>query len=87
MFSSNMLMLHVHGFTEIVNKSKCKPNKLWVVQGKGFGNNPMQKWFDNYETLMYSTHDEGRLVVAEMFIRTLTCKIYKKLTAYESKLS
>ena len=26
----------LHGFIEIVNKSKCKPNKLWVDQGIGF---------------------------------------------------
>ena len=38
----------------------------------------MQKWLDDDDTLMYSTHSEGKSVVAERFIRTLkgkTCKI------------
>ena len=30
---------------------------------------------------MYSTHNEGRSVVAEIFIRTLKNKIYKHMTA------
>ena len=30
---------------------------------------------------MYSTHSEGKAVVAERFIRTLKIKIYKHLTA------
>ena len=30
---------------------------------------------------MYSTHDEGKSVVAEKFIRTLKTKIYKYMTA------
>ena len=29
---------------------------------------------------MYSTHNEGRYVVAERFIRTLKNKIYKNMT-------
>ena len=29
---------------------------------------------------MYSTHNEGRSVVAEIFIRTLKNKIYKRIT-------
>ena len=30
---------------------------------------------------MYSTHNEGKSVVAERFIRTLKNKIYKRMTA------
>ena len=30
---------------------------------------------------MYSTHNEGKLVVAERFIRTLKSKIYKCMTS------
>ena len=32
-----------HGFIETVNESNCKPNKLWVDQGKLFFN----KLFEN----------------------------------------
>ena len=38
----------------------------------------MQKWLDDNDILMYSTHNEGMSVVAERFIRTLKNKIYKK---------
>ena len=30
---------------------------------------------------MYSTHNEGKSVIAERFIKTLKSKIYKKMTA------
>ena len=30
------------------------------------------------DVLMYSTHNEGKSVIAERFIRTLKSKIYKK---------
>ena len=63
---------------EIVNESDCKPNKLWVDQGKEFYNKLMQEWLDNNYILMYSTHNEGKSVIAERFIKTLKAKIYKK---------
>ena len=34
---------------------------------------------------MYLTHNEGKSVVAERFIRTLKGKIYKKMTPNDSK--
>ena len=34
---------------------------------------------------MYSTHNEGESVMAERFIKTLKDKIYKKITANDSK--
>ena len=33
----------LNGFVEIVNKSKRKPNKLWVDQGREIYNSHMQK--------------------------------------------
>ena len=39
----------------------------------------MQEWLDNIDILMYSTHNEGKSVIAEMFIKTLKSKIYKKV--------
>ena len=38
----------------------------------------MQKWLDDNDILMYSTHNEGKSVVLERFIKTLKGKIYKK---------
>ena len=63
---------------EIVNESNHKPNKLWVDQGKEFYNKRMHEWLDNNNTLMYSTHNEGKLVIAERFVKTLKARIQEK---------
>ena len=38
----------------------------------------MQEWLDNNDVLMYSTHNEGNSVIAQMFKKKLNGKIYKK---------
>ena len=45
----------------------------------------MEEWLDNNDILMHSTHNEGKSVNAERFIKTLKSKIYKKMTANDSK--
>ena len=40
---------------------------------------------DNNDILMYSTHNEGKSVITERFIKTLKSKIYKKMTTNDSK--
>ena len=45
----------------------------------------MQEWLRNNDILMYSTHNEGKSVSAVRFIKTLKAKIYKKMTANDSK--
>ena len=57
----------LNGFIRIVNKSKRKPNKLWVDQGREFYNSLIQKWLEDNNVLMYSTHNERKSVVAESF--------------------
>ena len=66
----------LHGFIEIVNESKLKPNRLWVAQGKEFYKIFMQKRLEDNEFLVHSTHIESKSVVAERLIRTLKGKIY-----------
>ena len=58
------------GFIGIVNESKPKPNKLWVDLGKEFYKSLMQKQLV-HNILMYSTHNEGKSVVAERFIKSV----------------
>ena len=36
----------------------------------------MQEWLDNNYILMYSIHNDGKSVFAEMFIKTMKDKIY-----------
>ena len=45
----------------------------------------MQKWIDNNDILMYSTNNEGKPVIAEKFIKKSSTRIYKKMTANDSK--
>ena len=54
-----------------------KPNKIWVDKGSEFCNAYFKKWLRDNDIGMYSTHNEGKFVVAERFIRTLKSKIYK----------
>ena len=45
----------------------------------------MEIWLDDNNILTYLTHNEGKSVVAERFIRILKGEIYKKMTANDSK--
>ena len=56
-------------FIRIVNEYIHKPNKLRVNKGRKFYNSFMQKWLDDNVILMYSTHNDGKLIVAEKFIK------------------
>ena len=70
-----------NAFQSILDKSKRKPNKIWVDQGSKFYNNNFKKWLKNNDIIMYSTYNEGKYLVAERFIKTLRNKIYKHMTA------
>ena len=70
----------IHGFVEVVNKSKRKPDELWVDQENKFYDSSMQKWLDNNDILMYSTQ-KVKSAVSERFIRTLESKTCYKITA------
>ena len=72
-------------FPSISNNSKREPNKIWVDQGSEFYNKSFKKWFKDNNIEMYSTHNEGKSVVAERFIRTLKNKIYKHMAAISKK--
>ena len=73
----------VKAFENILKQSnsKRKPNKIWVDKGSEFYNAYFKKWLRDNDIVMYSTHNEGKSVVAERFIRTLKSKIYKYMTS------
>ena len=56
-------------FQSILKQSNRKPNKLWVDKGSEFYNASFKKWLQDNDIVMYSTHNEGKSVVAERFIR------------------
>ena len=72
----------VNAFQGIFKKSNRKPNKIWVNQGSEFYNNLFKKWLKDNDIILYSTYNEGKSVVAEIFIRILKNKIYKHMTAF-----
>ena len=64
-----------------MKQSNRKPNKISVDKGSEFYNASFKKWLQDNDIVMYSTHNEGKSVVAERFIRTLKSKIYKHMTS------
>ena len=71
----------VKAFQIILKQSNRKPNKIWVDKGSEFYNAFFKKWLRDNDIVMYSTHNEGKSVVTERFIRTLESKIYKYMTS------
>ena len=71
----------VDAFQSIIKQSNRKLNKIWVDKGGEFYNNYFKKWLQDNDIVMYSTHNEGKSVVAERFIRILKNKIYTYMTS------
>ena len=71
----------VNSFNKIIKQSNRKPNKRWVDQGSEFYNRIFKKWLSDNDISLYSTFNEGKSVVAEIFIRTLKNKLCKHMTA------
>ena len=80
-FKDEKGIIIVNAFQSILNKSKRKPNKIWVDKGSEFYNTSFKKWLQDNDIIMYSTNNEGKSVVAERFTRTLKSKIYKHMTS------
>ena len=72
-----------NAFQSILNKSNRKPNKIWVDKVSEFYNRSMRSWLEKNDIEMYSTHNEGKSVVAEGFIRAIKNKIYKHMKQYQ----
>ena len=70
-----------NAFQKILDESKCKPNKIWVDKDIEFYNRSVKSFLQNNDIEMYSSHDEGKSVTGERFIRTLKNKIYKYMTS------
>ena len=69
-----------------MNKSGRKPNKIWLDLVKEYNNRSIKLWLQNNNVEMYSIHNDGKSIVAKRFIRTLTNKIYKHLTAVSRQM-
>ena len=70
-----------HAFQKFLKESNHKPNKIWVDKGSEYYNRSMKSVLKNNNIEMYSTHNEGKSVVVQRFIRTLKNNIYKQITS------
>ena len=66
----------VNAFKEKISKGR-KPNKKWIDQGSEFYNQSFKDFLKINNIEMYSTFNEGKSVVAEIFIK----KVFKHMTA------
>ena len=57
----------VNAFQKIISEGR-KPNKIWVDQGSEFYNNSFKDFLKINNIEMYSTYNEGKSVVAEIFL-------------------
>ena len=61
-----------NAFQQILDESNRKSNRIWVDKRSEFYNRSVKSWLHDNDIEMYSTHSEGKSVVAERFIRTIT---------------
>ena len=70
-----------NAFQKLLDEFNRKPNKIWVDKGSEFYKRSMKSWLQDNDIEIHSTHNEGKSVVAERFIRTLNNKVYKVNTS------
>ena len=76
-----------NAFQKILDESNCKLNKTWVDKGSKYYNRSMKSWPEKNAIEKYSPHNEGKLVVAERFIRTLKNKMHKYMTSISKNVN
>ena len=68
-------------FQTFWDESNHKPTKILVVKSSGFYNRSRKSFLQSNVIEMYSTHNEGKSVIAKRFMRTLKNKSCKYLTS------
>ena len=61
-------------FAWVIPSKNKRGNKIWVDKDSECYNRLMKSWLEKIDMEMYSTHNEGKSVVTERFIRTLKTK-------------
>ena len=56
-------------FQKFLDESNLTPNKIWIDKGSEFYNRSVKSWIEKNDIEMYFTNNEGKSVVAEIFIR------------------
>ena len=70
-----------NAFEKFLKQSNRKPSKIWVDNGSEFYNGSIKLWLEKNAIEMYLTHNEGKSVIAERFIRTLKSRVNKYMTS------
>ena len=73
-----------NSFQKILRESNRKPNKTRANKDSELYNRSIKWWLEKNNIEMYSTHNEGKSVIAERFIRTFN-RIYKYMTSVSKK--
>ena len=76
----------VNAFQKTLNSSKKSQIKYGLIKAMNFTMNVFKKWLKDNDISMYSTHNQGKSVVAERFIRNSKNKIYKHMTAISKNI-
>ena len=74
-------MTIINAFKKILKEFNGKPNKIWVDKRKKFYNRSMKSWLETNAIKMRPTHNEGKSVIVERFIRALKNKSNKYMTS------
>ena len=72
-----------NAFQKILKEPNRKPKKTWVDKGSEFYNRSMKSWLEKNDIEIYSTHNEGKSVIAERFIRALKNKFISIWLQYQ----
>ena len=59
---------------------------MWEEKGSEFYNKSMKYFLQNNDTETYLTHNEGKSVLDERFIRNLKNKVYKYITSISKNI-
>ena len=76
----------VNAFQSILENEKESQIKHGLIKVVSLTTSLLKIWLKDNNIEMYSTHNEGKSVVAERFIRTLKIKLYKNMTAIPKKV-
>ena len=60
-----------NAFQKILDESRCKPNRIWVHKGSESYNKSIKSWLEKNNIEMYSTHNKGKSIITDRFIRAL----------------
>ena len=66
-------------FKIFLDESRHQTNKIWVDQGSEFYKRLVKSKLHGNDIEMYLTHNEGKYVVAERFIRNLKTRFQAKV--------